>query len=284
MTWVIITLFLLYWLFRGISALFRPEPKVESRDDRYQRYRERKEEERKRYEIQRAKEAENDAAETERLWTQHKDIIEKFLEITERKVSVIDDYGDESWSLLRKQIQECLIKIGERENIASKQIVEWTKRKWDFTTGREKQFNLIVERLEKQFREYHTAHRAILSTHATDFNNLSGQEFETYLMRFLPRLGFTDVRGTPATGDQGADIIASKDNRLFVIQAKRQSAPVGNRAVQEVAAALNYYAATEAWVITNSTFTPAAKALAQKNKVYLIDGSALELMILQFGG
>jgi len=50
---------------------------------------------------------------------------------------------------------------------------------------------------------------------------------------------------------------------------------VGNKAVQEVVAAINFYDASEGWVITNSVFTPAAKALAQKNNVRLVDGSEL---------
>ena len=45
--------------------------------------------------------------------------------------------------------------------------------------------------------------------------------------------------------------------------------------MQEVVGAVSFYDADEGWVITNSTFTPDAKALAQKNNVTLIDGHAL---------
>ena|SRR5215472_2028729 len=78
-----------------------------------------------------------------------------------------------------------------------------------------------------------------------------------------------------ATGDQGADLIAHLDGRSIVIQAKRYRGSVGNRAIQEVAGAMRYYRADEAWVITTGTFTASAKALAQANNVKLVDGYAL---------
>ena len=33
-----------------------------------------------------------------------------FLEITERKVSILDDYGDENWDALAKEIERLLLK------------------------------------------------------------------------------------------------------------------------------------------------------------------------------
>ena len=81
------------------------------------------------------------------------------------------------------------------------------------------------------------------------------------------------VTATAATGDQGADIIASKAERRVIIQAKRYRGAVGNKAVQEVVRAILFYGGTEGCVVTNSTFTPAARALAQINNIRLIDGS-----------
>lgn len=61
-----------------------------------------------------------------------------------------------------------------------------------------------------------------------------------------------------------------------MIQAKRYKGSVGNEAVQEVVAAVKFYSADEGWVMTSGTFTPSAKALAQRNSVRLIDGIALK--------
>jgi HJR/Mrr/RecB family endonuclease len=104
---------------------------------------------------------------------------------------------------------------------------------------------------------------------------MSGVEFETLIARLLKERGF-DVSGTPATGDQGADLIARKNGRTIIIQAKCYQGTVGNKAVQEVIGALAYYGGDEGWVVTNSSFTPSAKALAQKTNVKLIDGKKLE--------
>ncbi len=84
------------------------------------------------------------------------------------------------------------------------------------------------------------------------------------------------MHGTPSVGDQGADLIACKDNKTVIIQAKRYKGTVGNKAVQEVISALTYFAGDEAWVITNSSFTPSAKALARKANVRLIEGHDLK--------
>jgi restriction system protein len=46
--------------------------------------------------------------------------------------------------------------------------------------------------------------------------------------------------------------------------------------VQEVISAVAYYGGDEGWVVTNSSFTPSARALAQKSNVRLIDGQRLK--------
>jgi restriction system protein len=128
--------------------------------------------------------------------------------------------------------------------------------------------------LESEFRIFHERRKQAGSGNP-DFKNLSGVDFEVYLAKVLKENGFEDVCGTSATRDQGADLIAKKGNKKIVIQAKCWQAPVGNAAVQEIIGAVGFYHADEGWVITNSTFTPDAKTLAQKNNVKLIDGHAL---------
>jgi len=60
-------------------------------------------------------ERESKCNEYDLLLSKHIDLVEKFLEIAERKVSVLDDYGDESWECLPKEIERCLTKISKRE-------------------------------------------------------------------------------------------------------------------------------------------------------------------------
>ena len=196
------------------------------------------------------------------LFEANKDLIEKFFEIAERKVSIIDDYGDENWDALSKEIEVCRIKIYKRNGEDSG---GW-KDAW------------VSAKLDEAFREYHQAQKEKPSN-GTEFKNLSrrdGRDFETLISKNLQENGF-DVRGTPATGDQGADLIAKKDGRTIIIQAKRYQGAVGNKAVQEVIGAVHFYGGDEGWVITTSTFTPSAKALAQRSNIRLIDGRMLEM-------
>ncbi len=62
----------------------------------------------------------------------------------------------------------------------------------------------------------------------------------------------------------------------LVVQCKRLSKPVGNAAVQEVAAALRYWSGDRAAVVSNAGFTPAARRLAQATGVLLLHHDALD--------
>lgn len=106
----------------------------------------------------------------------------------------------------------------------------------------------------------------------------SGTEFEQYLKHIFTRLGYeSDL--TKGSGDQGADLILKKNGLSFVVQAKYYEKPVGNKAVQEAAAALKFYGANRAVVVTNSRYTKGAEALAKRNQVILLDGAALEELV-----
>ncbi len=56
---------------------------------------------------------------------------------------------------------------------------------------------------------------------------------------------------TSVTGDYGAGLVLSNNNKKIVMQAKRYKKKVGLKAVQEVVSAKNYYNADECWVVTN---------------------------------
>jgi hypothetical protein len=208
----------------------------------------------------------------QQLYAARKDLIDKFLEIAERKVSVIDEYGEENWDALPPEIDTCLTKIAKRGGHADKTIKEALKRGLFWSLGDEYQW--LRDELDRAFRAYHEAQRGA-STGTFTADGLSGIEFETLIGRLLSARGF-DVSGTPATGDQGADIIAKKDGKTVIVQAKCYQGAVGNKAVQEVISAVAYYGGDEGWVVTNSSFTPSARALAQKSNVKLIDGYTLK--------
>lgn len=108
-------------------------------------------------------------------------------------------------------------------------------------------------------------------------DRMSGEEFERYLTLKLKETGrYKKVRHVGQSGDYGADVILyDKKNRKIVVQAKRYRGYVGIAAVQQVIGAVKYYDADEGWVITNSTFSDAAKNLASTSNVTLYDRTFL---------
>lgn len=112
---------------------------------------------------------------------------------------------------------------------------------------------------------------------APDVAAMSAVSYEAYCANELRQLGW-DAQLTPATGDQGADIIAMRGGIRVVIQCKKYSSPVGNDAVQQVIAAMAFQDAKIAAVVSNAMFTPAARQLAKKANVLLLHHSELGLL------
>ncbi|MDP1665018.1 MAG: restriction endonuclease [Methylobacter sp.] len=69
------------------------------------------------------------------------------------------------------------------------------------------------------------------------------------------------------------DIIANKDGIKLALQCKYYSSPVGNKAVQEIFASLSFYGPDYGAVISNSTYTKAAQALANSAGIKLLHHS-----------
>ena len=102
-----------------------------------------------------------------------------------------------------------------------------------------------------------------------------GLDYERFCAARLVQAGWRAHR-TPASGDQGADIVAVRDGLRLVVQCKRLSKPVGNAAVQEAAAAQRYWSGDRAAVVSNAGFTPAARRLAAATGVLLLHHDALD--------
>lgn len=232
--------------------------------------------------------------------------IDKFCEISEREVSVRDEWGDENLKALPKLKKECILRVGKNlyPEMSEDDMLQWfndydyykyihTKFKsWagdkpnltvSFPDSDNRFDNVPVpywvnklfnETLDERFRNYHKKRKEHYIESTVDLSNMSGVEFEEYLSTILDNKGF-GVSGTPVTGDQGADIIATKQSKIYVIQAKRHTQPVGNGAIQEVVAARNYYKGDIGVVVTSSSFTPSAKLLARRNNIILINGKEI---------
>lgn len=142
-------------------------------------------------------------------------------------------------------------------------------------------FSLLSFYIQEK-EEYLT--RESIRTESQLFSNLSGTDFEKLLYRLFEKMGYA-VEHIGHTGDQGADLIISKNGEHILIQAKcYKNWGTGNEAVQQVVGAMKYYNCSRAMVVTTSYFTPAAIALAKANKTELISNEQLKELLLKYLG
>lgn len=101
---------------------------------------------------------------------------------------------------------------------------------------------------------------------------MDGFQFEYRCAELLRNRGFHKVSVTKSVGDQGIDVIAYKNGEKYGIQCKYYTHTVGNKAVQEAYSGAGFYDCDHAVVMTNSTFSRAARELAEKLDVELMEG------------
>ena len=121
-----------------------------------------------------------------------------------------------------------------------------------------------------------------------DLDQLSGTDFEAWVTAMLESGGIP-AENIRDRGDFGVDVIADVDGVRVGIQVKRSAGSVGNSAVQEALAGSGYHDCALAAVVTQSRFTSAAKAQAERARVpVLLIGREeihdLNRRIREFGG
>lgn len=118
--------------------------------------------------------------------------------------------------------------------------------------------------------------------HNVSFSDiLNGHDYESRVSDLFNSLGWNS-RVTPKAGDNGADIIAERNGKTIVIQCKFYSSPVGNKSVQEVYSANGYYDGDHACVVTNMSYTTAAKYAAAKLGVALLHHEQVKEYLSKF--
>ena len=165
----------------------------------------------------------------------------KTLSLKWKQTHYVDEYGqiiDKGWEQVIKYFTKNVIKD---EYISTEQ------------------FNKIYDIVSNRHKDEEESSAVDLKT---------GVDFEYYIENMLKDAGF-DVIRTPTTGDQGVDLIAEKERTQIAIQCKFYSKPVGNKAVQEVVAGATYYDCNVGCVVSNNSYTPAARKLANTSNVIL---------------
>ena len=118
------------------------------------------------------------------------------------------------------------------------------------------------------------AHSALEAAGLPEMDRMDGPTFERRVAALFRAQGYA-VQHVGRSGDFGADLVLRRGGEVVVAQCKRYGRPVGVAAVQQVVAARSMYGARGAIVVTNATFTEAAKRLAAANGVRLMDRSAV---------
>ncbi|HKA55991.1 MAG TPA: restriction endonuclease, partial [Candidatus Binatia bacterium] len=110
----------------------------------------------------------------------------------------------------------------------------------------------------------------------TNYADMSGVEFETYVQRLLERKGW-QVETTPLTRDRGIDLIARRHDEVGVemtlyVQCKNHSSPVSVEVVRELNGALpKHLSGARGVLVCPSGFTAAALAFAKERDLALWD-------------
>ena len=104
-----------------------------------------------------------------------------------------------------------------------------------------------------------------------EVNSLDGRIFEFYVANLLQSQGYYIVKVTPESGDLGTDVVAELGGIRYSVQVKRSSRWVSPDAVREAVKGKQAYGCQEAMVVTNSTFMPETKKLAQALGSKLVD-------------
>lgn len=109
-----------------------------------------------------------------------------------------------------------------------------------------------------------------------EIDTMTGLQFEHYVASLLKERGM-QVEVTPATGDYGADVIATGGETKYAVQAKRYKVDnsVSVHAVMEAVAAMPFYGCNKALVITSSYFTRSAINYANRSGCELVDRDKL---------
>jgi len=172
------------------------------------------------------------------------------LALRRRQERFVDAYGntvEDGWLRERDYFAERTV----LPDLEARGFADETERRWD-------EILAVIDRIA-------AAERLPPEEEAPE----DGIGYERYCAGLLTEAGWR-ARPTRASGDQGADVIAEHGDVRLVVQCKRYAKPVGNGAVQEVAAAARHWSGDLAAVVSNAGFTPAARKLAASTGVLLL--------------
>lgn len=210
---------------------------------------------------------------TENIICQHRSILGRKL----RQLAYVDDYGLEvldGWKRESKYFLENVVLTDPAIDSLRFQL-----HRKDPSEDKEHWFHSLYMAKAQELVDYHAKHewemRSSESSPSFDSDSCSPAEYEQHCAAILEAVGWSS-KVVGGTGDQGVDVTATKDGRTLVAQCKKYMSPVGNSAVQEIFTGKQHYAAHYAAVVSNQSYTPAARQLAATTGVLLLHHDQLQ--------
>src|SRR5829696_8554339 len=117
-----------------------------------------------------------------------------------------------------------------------------------------------------------------LSRRFESVRSMDGASFEIFVADLFKAMGHRVVL-CGGVGDQGVDIVVNPRGERIAVQCKNHSAPVNNKAVQEVYAGAKHHRCVEAWVVSPAGYTRGAIELARSTDVSLCDAESVRKWI-----
>lgn len=103
---------------------------------------------------------------------------------------------------------------------------------------------------------------------------LSSKFFEIFIGIILGKLGFYGIKVTGKSHDEGIDLEAHQNNKLFVIQCKRYKDTVGRPDIQKLFGVMTDKKA-DGYLFTTGHFSKSAKEFSEGKPIKLINGEEL---------
>jgi restriction system protein len=121
--------------------------------------------------------------------------------------------------------------------------------------------------------------RKLVTAGLAAIDEMSGVQFEEFVAAQLRTRGW-GVTHTASTGDYGVDLIATRDGTRTAVQCKRLVKAVGVAAVQQVVSGALHHGCSQSVVVTNRSFTKAARQLATTHHCRLVGREQLHIWVL----
>ncbi|PCI24029.1 hypothetical protein COB57_06140 [Candidatus Peregrinibacteria bacterium] len=125
-------------------------------------------------------------------------------------------------------------------------------------------------------------HSSVLDCYKTmsELRKMDPFEFEHYVGNLLMKHGF-QVQVTQGSGDFGADIMASKKGKKYIVQVKRYAKynKVSSPEMQKFLGSMKIYGVDHGIFVCTSAYTSDAMKIADTHKIHLVDEVKLGKMI-----